>query len=357
MHKKNALVLTNGMLDTDYAKTCHGLLRGSNKFNIVGIVDKNHIGKDPGFAIGTSNILNIPIVESVQNFYDNYQIPVEFVIIGIAVPGGQLPTSLEKEIFVALSLGISIVNGLHTILSQREDFSTLANKNRCEIIDIRKPKKFNQLSFWSGQVMDIEIPKIAVLGMDCAVGKRTTCKLLLDHLNHHGVKTEMIYTGQTGWMQGSPFGFILDSTLNDFVSGELEKVILDCIHQTNPQLILIEGQSSLRNPTGPCGSELLLSANVKGVILQHVPGRKYYEDTDIPLGSVYDEIKLIKLYGSEVLAVTLNEENCSDEEMNSFKQEIESKSGITTVRPLKNGVDELVPVIKEFINESASGRT
>ena len=354
---KNALVLTNGMLDTDFAKTCHGLLRGSTKFNIIGIVDENHVGRDPKFAIGASYNLNIPIVKTIADFIKNYEIPIDYVIIGIAVPGGQLPAQLEKEILSALSFGISIVNGLHTILSQKDDYATLAKENHCEIIDIRKPKEFNKLSFWTGQVLEIPIPKIAVLGTDCAVGKRTTCKLLLDSLNQYGLKTQMIYTGQTGWMQGSPFGFILDSTLNDFVSGELEKAILECFRQTNPQLILIEGQSSLRNPAGPCGSELLLSANAKGVILQHAPGRKYYEDTNVPLGSIYDEIKLIRLYGSEVIGITLNEENCSDVEMEKIKHEIQEQSGITTVRPLKNGVEELIPVIEDFKVLSASGRT
>ena len=58
----------------------------------------------------------------------------------------------------------------------------------------------------------------------------------------------MIYTGQTGWLQGGKYGFIFDSTLNDFVSGELEHAILTCYEETNPDVILIEGQSALRNP-------------------------------------------------------------------------------------------------------------
>ena len=37
-----------------------------------------------------------------------------------------------------------------------------------------------------------------------------------------------ITSGQTGWMQGGKYGFILDSTVNDFVSGELEKAIVEC---------------------------------------------------------------------------------------------------------------------------------
>ena len=60
-----------------------------------------------------------------------------------------------------------------------------------------------------------------------------------------------IFTGQTGWMQGAPFGFILDSMPNDFVSGELEHAIVSCWEAARPELILLEGQSALRNPSGP----------------------------------------------------------------------------------------------------------
>ena len=43
------------------------------------------------------------------------------------------------------------------------------------------------------------------------------------------------------------YGFILDATPNDFVSGELESAIVRCDRELAPQLILIEGQSALRN--------------------------------------------------------------------------------------------------------------
>ena len=94
----------------------------------------------------------------------------------------------------------------------------------------------------------------------------------MESLRRRGKQAEMIYTGQTGWMQGSPYGFIFDSTVNDFIGGELEKAVLTCAREAKPDYILLEGQSALRNPSGPCGSEYLLSANAKGVILQHAPG-------------------------------------------------------------------------------------
>ena len=67
-------------------------------------------------------------------------------------------------------------------------------------------------------------------------------------LRRRGMSCEMVYTGQTGWLQGSKFGFVLDSTANDFVSGELEHAIVSCDKELKPSLILLEGQSALRRP-------------------------------------------------------------------------------------------------------------
>ena len=95
-----------------------------------------------------------------------------------------------------------------------------------EIIDIRKPKPFEDLHFFSGEIYAVTTPRVAVLGTDCAVGKRTTCRMTLEMCRADGIATEMIYTGQTGWLQGYPYGFILDATPNDFVSGEIEHAVV-----------------------------------------------------------------------------------------------------------------------------------
>ena len=74
-----------------------------------------------------------------------------------------------------------------------------------------------------------------------------------------------------------------------------------CDRELAPQLILIEGQSALRNPSGPCGAEFLSSAQAKGVILQHAPGRELYKTTERPwpMADIADDIKIIQLYGSK----------------------------------------------------------
>ncbi len=81
--------------------------------------------------------------------------------------------------------------------------------------------------------MKVKCPKIAVLGTDCALGKRTTTRFLVEAMRKAGFKAEMIYTGQTGWMQGAKYGFIFDSTLNDFISGEMNTPLFNAGKRRN----------------------------------------------------------------------------------------------------------------------------
>jgi uncharacterized NAD-dependent epimerase/dehydratase family protein len=162
-----------------------------------------------------------------------------------------------------------------------------------------------------------------------------------------GLKAELIFTGQTGWMQGARYGFILDSTLNDFVGGELAYAIISAYKNEKPDLIFLEGQSSLRNPSGPCGSEYLVSGNARKVILVHEPNRKYF-DNDPEWGqipSVESEINLIAGYGSEVIALMLNSTGLMRGEAFSIKESYEKSLGIPVVLPLEEGVETLVQTL------------
>ena len=116
------------------------------------------------------------------------------------------------------------------------------------------------------------------------------------------------------------------------------------------ELILIEGQSSLRNPSGPCGTEFLISGNVKGVVLQHKPARTYFDDNEVwgKIPSLADEIKLIELYGAKVLAITLNEGGFSEKEMVAYQSDTENELGIPVVRPLSEGMDRVLVEVENF---------
>jgi len=44
----NAIIITGGLLDDIHAKTTHGLIRGTDRYNIVGVIDEIYGGKDAG---------------------------------------------------------------------------------------------------------------------------------------------------------------------------------------------------------------------------------------------------------------------------------------------------------------------
>ena len=342
MKSNNALILTNGLLSTNDAKTAHGLIRGTERYTIVGVIDGPTAGQDAGEVLDGKN-RNIPIFSSLSESL-KYLPSVDYLIIGVATVGGVLPPDMLTIVEEAIKRGLSIVNGLHEYLSEKPEIAALAAQHNVQLIDVRKPKARKDLHFWTGEIYDVSCPIVAVIGMDCALGKRTTARLIRQACEQKNVNAQMIYTGQTGWLQGGKYGFIFDSTLNDFVSGEVEHAIVSCWKETNADLILVEGQSSLRNPSGPCGLEFLISGQAKYVVLVHAPKRTYFDNEahwgKIP--SVESEIDIIEKFGSKVIALALNTEGCTPQEAIDFQQEYRSRLAIPVVLPLEQGVQEIV---------------
>jgi len=351
--KPKAIVLTDGLLQTTDAKTAHGLIRGTDRYEIVAVIDSVHAGKDAGEVLDGMH-RNIPVLADIETAMEAVS-GITHCIIGIATIGGVLPAHFIPIIKSCIQKNISIVNGLHDFLTNIPELVALASEYKVELTDVRKPKDRKNLHFWDAAIFTVTAPIIAVIGTDCALGKRTTCRMVMQACAIAGINAQMIYTGQTGWLQGGQYGFIFDSTLNDFIAGELEHAVVSCWKETHAQVILIEGQSALRNPSGPCGSELLISGNAKQVILVHAPKRTYYDDIETwgPIHSLASEIELIKMYGSTVIAVAINTEHCTPEEAVAFQKEYEAAFKIPVVLPLQQGVEKIIPVIKSLLKTTA----
>jgi uncharacterized NAD-dependent epimerase/dehydratase family protein len=353
MEKSTAIVITGGYLASSNAKTAHGLIRGTDRFTIKGFIDEKSAGKDAGEVLDGKR-RNIPVYRTIADFLKTGE-DAKYCVIGVATKGGVIPESMRVILKEALENGFSLVNGLHEYIADIPELAELAKQKGLEIIDVRKPKKATDLHFWSGKIKEVKCPKVAVLGTDCALGKRTTTRFLVEAMRKAGLKAEMVYTGQTGWMQGAKYGFVFDSTLNDFISGEMEHAVVTCYHEAKPDIIFIEGQSALRNPSGPAGAEWIVSADADGVVLQHNPSRKQYKDMEYYpayLPDLKDEIELIRMYGAPTVAVTLNTAKMDEGDARAAAANYQSTLGIPVVLPLEDGVDSLVPVFKAMISKS-----
>jgi len=351
--KSPAIVLANRLFKTPNGKVAHGLIRGSDRFRVTAVVDPDCAGEDAGEALDGQR-RDIPIVASLEEALAVSEQAPRYCVVGIATHGGRFTEELRATVLEAVKGGLAIVNGLHDVASEDAEIAAAAEAAGVELIDLRKPPAKSTLHFWEGGIQDVRAPRIAVLGTDCALGKRTTTRLLVQALNDSGMHAEMIYTGQTGWMQGARYGFVFDSVINDYVSGEVEHAIVCCDKEVHPDIMIIEGQSSLRNPSGPCGAEFLLSGGARGVVLQHAAGREFfegYEEQQLRIPSVADEIALIAMYGATTLAVTLNGAHVSADELLARQQSYEEELGIPVLRPLEEGLDRLVPVMQAYIEE------
>jgi len=347
--KDTAIILTSGLLASNKAKTAHGLIRGTDRFDIVAILDEESAGKDAGVVLD-GHSRNIPVVSSIAEAVAKSKRPIKYCIIGVATPGGIIPEAMQDDLIQILDTGISIINGLHHYLGDLPEFVEKAKSNNAEIIDIRKGKPKTEQQFWSGKIFDVQCPIIAILGTDCALGKRTTTRIIVEAAEKKGINASMVYTGQTGWLQGKGHGFIFDSTVNDFVSGELENAIVTAYETDKPDMIFLEGQASLLNPSGPCGSEYLVSGNAKKVILQHAPQRTFYkgwEEFDLKIPPIQRTIDLIKLYGSEVIAITLNTAGLTNQQIVRYKNKYGNELRIPVLNPLQDDLSELIELCKK----------
>jgi uncharacterized NAD-dependent epimerase/dehydratase family protein len=311
--RPTAAVLAHGAYLTTDGKTAHGLVRGTTRFEVLGVVDPACSGRDAGEVLDNEP-RGIPIFPTLAAFIAAKGRCPDCCVIGAAPNGGRLPETLRADVIEAARRGIHLVSGLHIPLADDPEIAEAARSTGATIEDVRRPRM--PLRFWNGDVLKLASPRIPVLGTDMAVGKRTTCGRLTSALRETGVNAQMIWTGQTGWLQGYRHGFFFDATPNDFVTGALERAILECHAETAAQAFLIEGQSSLRNPAGPCGAEMIAPMGAKGAVLVHAPARTYYDTLDslgLRIPPIEEEVELIRLYGADVLAVVLNTQGLEPE--------------------------------------------
>jgi uncharacterized NAD-dependent epimerase/dehydratase family protein len=345
----NAIVYCEGRFGTTDGKTAHGLVRYTRRYRVLAVIDSRLAGADAGQTLG-GQPLNIPIVADLPRALRHAEaagLPATHFVIGLAPDGGRLPPQARPEVLAAIRAGLHVDSGLHDFLGLDPEFAALAATRGVQVRDVRRPPPREQLHFFSGKIKQVDALKLAVLGTDSAVGKRTTAWLLVGALGRAGWKAELVGTGQTAWMQGVRYGLILDSLVNDFVSGEIEHAVWSAWDEQRPDALVIEGQGSLLHPAYPGGFEILAAARPEGVILQHAPARREYDGfPGYPLHALATQIQAIELVsGKPVLAVTLNHEGLGREELDRAAREIGARTGLPVCDPLLQGLDPVVAAI------------
>jgi uncharacterized NAD-dependent epimerase/dehydratase family protein len=351
----NAIVYCEGFYNTTYGKTAHGLVRFTQRYQVLSVVDSRYAGQDAGQVLDNKPN-SIPIAASVEEAVKAAKAagnPATHMVIGIAPDGGVLTPQARQNVLAAIRLGLNIDSGLHHYLSEDPEMVETAAQFNVRLRDVRKQPPKDKLHFFSGKIEKVNALKIALLGTDSAVGKRTTAWLLVHGLIESGYKAEMVGTGQTAWMQGAKYSIILDTTVNDFLAGEIEHAVWSAWDENHPDVIVIEGQGSMMNPAYPGGYEILAAGRPDLVILQHAPARKDYDGfPGYPIHPLSRQIQAVEFVcGKPVAAITLNHEGLLPEQIPPLCEAIRQVTGLPALDPLLSGGKELVKALRPYLDK------
>jgi uncharacterized NAD-dependent epimerase/dehydratase family protein len=345
----DAIVYCQGAYGTTNGKTAHGLVRRTNRYRVLSVVDALHDGQDAGEVLDGVH-RDIPVLASIQAAVQAAKDegnPASHLVMGVAPDGGRLTPEMRTDFMAAIRQGLHLDSGLHDFVSEDPELSGLARQHGVVLRDVRKPPPRDQLHFFSGRIGDVKSVVVAILGTDSAVGKRTTAWLLVDALHRAGLTAEMVGTGQTAWMQGARYGVIMDALPNDFVAGEIEHAVVSAWDEAKPDVIVVEGQGSLMHPAYPGGLEILAAARPQAAILQHAPMRKEYDGfPGWPMDPISRQIRAIETVSpTPVVAVVINHEGIESQSINKACNTLMAEALRPTFDVLNNGADGLADLL------------
>lgn len=327
-------------------KTAHGLVRYTTRYEIVSVVDSTAPIGDAGEVLDGKK-RDIPMFQNLQEALQKTK--PETFIIGAVSEGGVLPEGYDKAVIYALNRGLNVVSGLHQFISDDPRFTSIADKNACKITDVRKMFRDHK-RFYTGEINKVGSTRIATLGTDSAIGKRTTAVTIVNELRKRNRTADMIYTGQTGWMQGWPHGAVIDALINDFVSGGIEGAILDSWRDEKPEFMLIEGQGSLVHPFFPGGFEIMAAGQIHGFTLQDAPGRPYLDGfPGYPMPDPMRVVKIAKLIAERPLVgISINHEHLTPKEAVKAKAKLHRRFKVPVEDPVVEGVAQITDAIEKL---------
>ncbi len=346
--KEKALVFCENEFGKIDGKVTNGLVRYSGRYEIVGVIDSTKAGLDAGEHLdGIKN--GIPIFRNIDDAIENLNYIPKYFIFGIAPLASFIDLKQRKLIIAAMKKGMNIINPLPEFFTDDEEFMQKSSEYGVKIYDFRKSPPRKDLHIYSGSIFNVKTPVVVVTGTDCAVGKRTTARILVEDLKKKGVNAVFVTTGQTGLLQGAKYGMALDVLSSGFATGEVEKAVVDASETEHPDIIIVEGQGALSHPAFTSSSAIIRGAMPNAIIIQHPPKRKNRCDYPaIPMPTLKSEIELNEVFSrSKVIAITINHEDMTDDELENIIAEYEDSYKLPTTDILKYGCDKLVKTLFE----------
>ena len=346
MKSTTAVIYCEALFGSADGKTANGLVRYSERYEILSVIDSSKTGLDSGTYLDEKPN-GIPICADLAGAIALAGFVPDHFILGMAPLSGMLSPLERGVVLEAMARGMNVVNGLHEFLNEDPEFVAAQAAHDVTILDVRRPRAKKDLRMFSGSIATVTCPRVAVLGTDGAIGKRTTATILTRALNDRGIRAVLVGTGQTGLMQGARHGVALDAIPCQFCSGEIEAVVVEAFEGEHPDVIIIEGQGALSHPAYLSSTFILRGSRPDAFILQHAPARRRLGDfPDVPTPTPASEIDLIQTFAdTKVIGLTINHEDMTDAEVSAAIILYEFELGIPATDALTRSPDRLADMV------------
>ena len=335
---RRIVLLTEGHSEPVTGKTASCLLRYCHG-RIVALLDSTQVGRTAGDLFGVGSA--IPVVGQLADAGD-----ADELVIGIAPPGGKVPSSWRPVLLEAIDRGMRIVSGLHDFLSDDPELVTAAKARGVALVDVRRNDE-RDVSCREG--LRESCLRLLTIGQDCSVGKMVAAVELSRGLARRGMDAKFVATGQTGIMiEGD--GCPIDRVISDFVNGAVETQVL--AHQHHDVLV-VEGQASITHPRySAVSTGLLHGCMPHGMILVYEAGRTHHMGMPhVPLPPLE---RVIAAYehlaefggGGRVIGIAINSRLLAPAAAAAERDRVRRALGLPAADPVRDGCDELLDAVE-----------
>jgi len=326
----------------------HGVIAYSSD-TVVAVVDPDYAGQTVRDVMPHLRS-DAPIVATVD---DGLRFEPTSLLIGITPAGGALPDEFRASIRAALRARLELVNGLHAMLGEDEEFAALAREHDTRIWDLRLPPA---APLFSGAAWDVKAVVVLTVGSDAAVGKMTASLELAQAARESGADAAFVPTGQIG-IAIAGWGTAIDRVVADFAPGAAEQLVLEGDRRAR-DLLFLEGQGGINNPAfAPVTLALMYGGAPDALVLVHNVKRHVIEDYDVPILSYRT---LIRIYESlcatvkpaPVVGLALNTRDCTEAEAQAEIERARRETGLPCDDVVRNGPQELYAAIAPSLKKS-----
>lgn len=313
----------------------------------VGFIDDNKEKQGKEFC-------NKVIYSDLEQLIDETDAKSVAIMLPIGAEGSALKYAVQ-----ALDKGKNVVTSFRSLpLSINSSLKKLAIEKNVIIKEISPrldviEKIFGDAPSWCTEVLPKldykpKAPVIFVGGTSQECGKRTTTRMLGKTAQETGMNPAIISTDEMGLEDPADLNFRAGSLSVMDVAAAVMGSIKYLEEQKNPDIIFVEGQSSLTERGNPhprgLSAAIMVGAQPDFTVVCHRPNHPYR----YPLGIEYEVKAIEAVEPTKVVGISLNLRNVENKDVLG---EYEEKYGLPAVDIKNGGTLRLLKIINDHVRK------